>query len=177
MAEETLTIRSERLLLRVVREGDRELLAAIQREPEVAQWWGPVNDDDFLPIEVDPDGDDEFLQLAIVIQDEVAGVIQFGQELDPMYRSANIDMFLAPRFHRQGYGREAILLVAHYLIDVRAHHRLSIDPSAANSTAIAVYASVGFRPVGILRSYERDTDGDGWHDGLLMDLVAAELTD
>jgi hypothetical protein len=33
---------------------------------------------------------------------------------------------------------------------------------------------VGFRPVGVLRDYERDTDGRGWHDGLLMDLLAAE---
>jgi RimJ/RimL family protein N-acetyltransferase len=33
----------------------------------------------------------------------------------------------------------------------------------------------GFRPVGILRRYERDADGVGWHDGLLMDLLAEEL--
>jgi hypothetical protein len=28
---------------------------------------------------------------------------------------------------------------------------------------------VGFKPVGVLRDYERDTDGRGWHDGLLME--------
>jgi hypothetical protein len=26
-----------------------------------------------------------------------------------------------------------------------------------------------------MRRYERDTDGEGWHDGLLMDLLAEEL--
>jgi aminoglycoside 6'-N-acetyltransferase len=34
---------------------------------------------------------------------------------------------------------------------------------------------VGYRPVGVLRRYERDVDGTGWHDGLLMDLLAEEL--
>ena len=32
-----------------------------------------------------------------------------------------------------------------------------------------------FRPVGVMRRYERDADGSGWHDGLLMDLLAEEL--
>lgn len=36
--------------------------------------------------------------------------------------------------------------------------------------------SVGFRPVGVMRRNERDADGSGWHDGLLMDLLAEELT-
>jgi hypothetical protein len=26
-----------------------------------------------------------------------------------------------------------------------------------------------------MRRYEHDVDGDGWHDGLLMDLLADEL--
>jgi aminoglycoside 6'-N-acetyltransferase len=26
-----------------------------------------------------------------------------------------------------------------------------------------------------MRQYERDTDGGGWHDGLLMELVADDL--
>ncbi len=59
---------------------------------------------------------------------------------------------------------------------VRAgHHRLVIDPAADNEPSIRCYAAVGFRPVGIMRAYERDADGVGWHDGLLMDLLAEEL--
>jgi aminoglycoside 6'-N-acetyltransferase len=27
----------------------------------------------------------------------------------------------------------------------------------------------------VMRRYERDADGGGWHDGLLMDLLADEL--
>jgi len=33
---------------------------------------------------------------------------------------------------------------------------------------------VGFRPVGVMRRYERGADGT-FHDGLLMDLLAEEL--
>jgi aminoglycoside 6'-N-acetyltransferase len=49
-----------------------------------------------------------------------------------------------------------------------------IDPAADSAAAIRCYSKVGFRPVGIMRRYERGSDGT-WHDGLLMDLLAEEL--
>jgi aminoglycoside 6'-N-acetyltransferase len=52
----------------------------------------------------------------------------------------------------------------------RGHHRFTIDPAAENARAIRAYASAGFEPVGVLRSYWRGPDGR-WRDGLLMDLV------
>lgn len=36
----------------------------------------------------------------------------------------------------------------------------------------AATRKAGFRRVGVMRSYERDVGGAGWHDGLLMDLTA-----
>ena len=51
-----------------------------------------------------------------------------------------------------------------------------IDPAADNVAAIRAYEKVGFRPVGVMRQYERLPGGE-WHDGLLMDLLADELTD
>ena len=63
---------------------------------------------------------------------------------------------------------------ARYLIAERGHHRLTIDPALRNERAIRCYTSVGFKPVGVLRQYERGADGE-WHDGLLMDLLASEL--
>jgi aminoglycoside 6'-N-acetyltransferase len=72
-------------------------------------------------------------------------------------------------------GRDAVRTLARHLVADRGHHRLVIDPAADNEPAIRCYASVGFRPVGIMRRYEHDTDGDGWHDGLLMDLLAEEI--
>ena len=55
--------------------------------------------------------------------------------------------------------------VVDHLIRERGHHRITIDPAAANAAAIRAYGKVGFKPVGIMRDYERDADGDGWHDG------------
>jgi aminoglycoside 6'-N-acetyltransferase len=49
-----------------------------------------------------------------------------------------------------------------------------IDPAADNQAAIHCYSKVGFRPVGVMRNYERGMDGT-WRDGLLMDLLAGEL--
>ena len=52
---------------------------------------------------------------------------------------------------------------------------LTIDPALANERAIRAYRGVGFRPVGVMRAYERGPDGT-WHDGLLMDMLAGELS-
>ena len=51
---------------------------------------------------------------------------------------------------------------------------MTIDPAAANTRAIRAYEKIGFRPVGVMRQYERAPDGT-WRDGLLMDLLAGEL--
>jgi aminoglycoside 6'-N-acetyltransferase len=60
------------------------------------------------------------------------------------------------------------------LIDDRGHHRITIDPAASNAAAIRAYEKAGFRPVGIMRRYERNVGAEGWHDGLLMELIAGE---
>jgi aminoglycoside 6'-N-acetyltransferase len=64
--------------------------------------------------------------------------------------------------------------VARWLFEVRGHHRIVIDPAAANARAIRAYSAVGFRPVGVMRAYERRPDGT-WADGLLMDLLPDDL--
>jgi aminoglycoside 6'-N-acetyltransferase len=58
------------------------------------------------------------------------------------------------------------------LISERGHHRITIDPALANAAAIRCYEKVGFKPVGVMRQAERDAGGQGWHDCLLMELVA-----
>jgi len=105
----------------------------------------------------------------------IAGAIQWRAEDEPDYRHAGIDIYLDPALHRRGLGTDAVRTLARHLIADQGHHRLVIDPAADNEAAIRCYSKVGFRPVGVMRQYERGLDGT-WHDGLLMDMLADELT-
>jgi aminoglycoside 6'-N-acetyltransferase len=152
--------------------GDAMLLHAILAEPSVVGWWGEP--EPIRQVEDDLRGDGETVLLVVEVGGEVAGGIQYTEENDPMYRHAGIDIFLGARFQDRGAGREAVALLARFLFEEREHHRLTIDPAAANERAIRSYAAVGFRPVGVMRQYERGPDGS-FHDGLLMDLLRDEL--
>jgi aminoglycoside 6'-N-acetyltransferase len=153
------------MILRPLLAGDGADLLRILETPEVARWWD--DPDAGFPFTDDPSA----TRLVIEVDGAVAGMIQFSEELEPKYRHASIDLFLDPALHGRGLATEAVRRVVRHLVDERGHHRITIDPAAANLAAIRAYEKAGFAPVGIMRSYERDTGGDGWHDGLLMELV------
>jgi RimJ/RimL family protein N-acetyltransferase len=155
------------MILRPLAEGDETELRRIHSTGEVARWWG-LPDEDF------PWDEPEATRLTIEVEGRVAGLIQFSEEPTPRYRHARIDLFVDPALHGRGLGTEAVRRVALHLIDDRGHHRITIDPAAANAAAIRAYEKVGFRTVGVMRRYERDVDGGDWHDGLLMELVPGE---
>jgi aminoglycoside 6'-N-acetyltransferase len=153
------------LVLRPLAERDVHELRRIHATPEVRRWWDAPEDD--FPLHDDP----ESTRLTIEVDGAVAGMVQFWEDTQARYRHAAIDIFLDPAFHGRGIGTEAVRRVARMLIDERGHHRITIDPAADNAAAIRAYEKAGFRPVGVMRGYERDVDGEGWHDGLLMELV------
>ena len=158
--------------LRPAGEGDIPALAAIRAEPEVYRWWrgGP---DLHAAVAEELTTEDEH-GFVIEYQDRVVGFVQWWQEEEPDYRHAGIDIYLDPAVRGRGLGPDAIRTLARYVLYTREHHRITIDPAADNEAAIRCYAKVGFRPVGVMRQYERGPDGT-WHDGLLMDLLADEL--
>jgi aminoglycoside 6'-N-acetyltransferase len=162
-----------KVTLRPGRPGDAPKLRAILAEPSVSRWW--AEPDPVEVIEEELRGDDSSVLLVVEIDGKVAGGIQYHEENDPMYRQAGIDIYLSGRFQGRGAGTEAVRLLARFLFEQRGHHRITIDPAAANEPAIRCYAKVGFRPVGVMRRYERGPDGT-FHDGLLMDLLRDELT-
>jgi aminoglycoside 6'-N-acetyltransferase len=159
-----------RVTLRSTTPDDAALLTPIRNEPEVVRWWSHLE-----PGEMDEFVADEH-SLVIEVDGEVIGATQFDEVEDPMYRSANIDLYLTTPKHGHGLGSEAVRILARYLIEERGHHRLTIDPAAHNAPAIRAYEKVGFRPVGVMRSYERGLEGT-FHDGLLMELLAGDLID
>jgi aminoglycoside 6'-N-acetyltransferase len=163
-------LHGDRVVLRPVIEADVAELRAIHETPEVVRWWN--RPDEGWPLEDDEDA----VFLTILVDGAVAGFIQFSEENEPDYRHASIDIFLDPRRHGQGLGTDAVRTLARHLIEERGHHRVTIDPSVGNAPAIRSYEKVGFRPVGVMRRYTRDPLTGEWVDGLLMDLLADELT-
>ena len=159
-------------MLREPTDVDADTLVSILAEPEVARWWPPFDRARVLA-ELVAERDDEE-GFVIEHAGTVIGYIQSAEEPDPEFRHASIDLFLSASAHGQGFGPEAIRILAAELLDHRGHHRITIDPVVDNTRAIAAYAKVGFRPVGRFRQYQRMADGT-WADALLMDLLAAEL--
>jgi aminoglycoside 6'-N-acetyltransferase len=155
------------ITLRPLAEGDEVELLRIHTASEVVRWWD-------APAEDFPWDEPESTRLTIVVDGAIAGLIQYSEESEPKYRHAEIDLFLDPALHGRGYGSEAVRRVVGLLIDERGHHRITIDPAVENIAAIRAYEKVGFKPVGVMRQAERDSDGRGWHDALLMELLAGE---
>ena len=163
----TPLLRGERLVLRPLAEADIGPLAAILREPGVARWWGDYTDERTREELLSETG------WAIDVDGRVAGWLAATIEDDPDYRQVAFDIFLAGSAQGRGLGREALRLAIDHFA-ARGHHRFTIDPAVANERAIRSYAAVGFRPVRVMRQYERGRDG-AWHDNLLMDLLAEDL--
>jgi aminoglycoside 6'-N-acetyltransferase len=165
------TLRGRQVTLRPLNDDDRPRLVEILAEPSVDRWWGASGPDAILH---DLFEDKETTAFGIEVDGDLVGNIQYSEETDADYRHSSIDIFLATAVQGRGYGPDALRTLARYLFEERGHHRITIDPALANEHAIAAYRKVGFREVGVMREYERAADGT-WHDGLLMDLLRAEL--
>ena len=171
--EDHPTLVSGPVTVRPGRPADVAALSSILAEESVSRWWGPPEPPDDILAKIVGD-DEETVLLVIEVDGRVAGGIEYSEQNHPQYRHAGIDIYLSGRHQGRGIGATAIALVARYLFEHREHHRITIDPAAENTRAIRCYEKVGFRPVGILRQYERGGDGE-YHDGLLMDMLRDEL--
>ena len=163
-------LRSERLTLTPLGEDDLDRLVVLFADASVRRWWGTVEGPEELRDDLRHDG----TAYAIHVDGAVAGWLGISEETTPDYRHVALDIGLGPGFQDRRLGSEALRTVIRWLIGERGHHRFTIDPAVANQRAIRAYSAVGFRPVGVLRRYERGPDGT-WEDGLLMDLLAEEL--
>lgn len=162
-------LHGERVTLRPITEDDLPRLFEIVRERSVARWWGS-RDDGLLRDDLMPDPGAGFV---VVADGETTGWIGCAEQSDPDYRHASIDLFLGGAWQGRGFGTDALRTLARHLFDECGHHRLTIDPAVENERAIHVYEQVGFRPVGVMRAYERR--GGRWGDNLLMDMLRSDL--
>ena len=145
------------------------LAERIASDPEASPWWGTA-------VESITRWLTELPASTFVIEHDgrEAGVVIYEEEDDPDYRYAALDITLLEGYTNRGIGSRALRMLIRWLAEHRGHHRFTIDPAANNARAIRAYEKVGFKPVGIMRKCERGADG--WHDNLLMDLLAEELT-
>jgi aminoglycoside 6'-N-acetyltransferase len=167
------TLQGALVRLRLADEADIPRLVEIRRRPEVYSRWR--GGEDLVAAVREDFAEPGMTAYVIELDGQVVGWIQWQAEDEPDYRHASMDIYVDPDVHGRGVGTDAVRTLARHLIDEHGHHRLTIDPAADNAAAIRCYTKVGFRPVGILRQSERGPDGT-WHDGLLMDLLADELT-
>ena len=150
---------------RSLAEGDEAELRRIHATPQVMPLVGRAPRDF-------PWDEPESTRLTILVDGAVAGLIQFWEETEPKYRHAGIDCSLTRSSMAGGSAPRCCARIVRHLIDDLGHHRVTIDPAADNAAAIRSYEKAGFRRVGVMRAYERDVGGEGWHDGLLMELTA-----
>lgn len=147
------------LVLRPFEPADAPAIEALLAEPEVLRWW--------------PDRDyDREHGWVIEVGGRIAGWMEYTEETYEWYPSVGLDIALTTDLHGGGYGRRALRLAIEHFAE-RGHHRFTIDPNVDNERAIRSYAAVGYRPVGVLRQYERNPGG-GWNDSLLMDLIVRD---
>jgi aminoglycoside 6'-N-acetyltransferase len=170
-AEPVPTLLGGRVTLRPLRDADLDVLVPATALLGIAEWWGTPD-----PPEREREGlANDGSAFAIEVDGELAGWLGFNEEDELDYRHAALDIFLLPEHQGRRHGPAALRLATRWLVDARGHHRFTIDPARHNERAIRAYAAVGFKPVGVMRAYERDPGGR-WMDGLLMDLLADELT-
>jgi aminoglycoside 6'-N-acetyltransferase len=160
---------SEAVTLRPLAAADAGELRRIHRIPAVAQWWGDM--DEGFPLTDDPSA----TRFTVLAGGHIAGMVQYGEEEDPDYRHAWIDVFVDPAQRGRGIGTEAVRALAEYLLAECGHHRVTIDPAADNAPAIRSYEKAGFRPVGVMRAAWRDVSGT-WRDVLFMEMVRLTAT-
>lgn len=166
-ADPASEIRGRLVELRALAPDEVPALRAIATTAEVVEWWGEPEDG--FPLTDDP----EATRFTIWEGDAVVGMVQYGEEPDPDYRHAWIDVFVDPARRGRGLGTDAVATLLRHVIEERGHHRVTIDPAVDNVAAVRSYEKAGFRPVGVMQSAWRGPDGR-WRDMLLMEHVVSD---
>jgi aminoglycoside 6'-N-acetyltransferase len=161
-------LRGEAVVLRPLAPEDAAALREMRKAPEVEEWWAPVEDD--FPFR----DDRESTRFTIFHEGRPAGLIQYGEETEPTYRHAWIDVFVDARLHGRGICTDAIRTLLRHLTEDRGHHRVTIDPTVGNEAARRCYEKAGFEHVGRMRRAERDWRTGEWRDALFMEYVVPD---
>lgn len=152
-----LPIRTERLVLRVMRPGEAAALAAYRNDPEVARyqdWPVPftVADAERLLagqahlVDLDPEG---WTQVAIEHDGQVVG--DLGVRVETSCRRATIGYTIAPSAQHRGFAVEAAGAMIDAVFERTETWRIVATADDANRASMRVIEPLGFRFEGIAR--------------------------
>lgn len=174
-------LRTERLLLRQVREEDVDRILAYRNLPEVTHW--------LLRTEVDPDAfraawlggaDDPDDHSVVVVLDEVViGTVSLdlvdgmGQPGMPLRTEARLGYVFDPAYGGRRYATEAVTAVVAHAFETLGIRRITAGCFADNQVSVRILEGLGMRR-------EQHGVGDSWHaehgwlDGFTYALLADE---
>ena len=159
------SLEGELVTLRPLEAGDTEQLLRIHRTPEVSRWWGQP--DEGFPMTDEP----EAVRFTILIEGRVAGMVQYGEEPEPDYRHAEIDIFLDPGDHGRGAGTDAVRVIVRHLTEDLGHHRVILGTAVENVGALRCYEKAGFRRIGVAQAAGRNYVTGEMDDEWLLERV------
>src|SRR5215213_6623459 len=123
-------LKGERVILRRLTAEDVPAVSGLFLVPEVADAWPGDNQSSLREMIEDTD---DVVGWVIEMDGRLIGLIQFGEEQDPDYRHASIDIVLHPDWCNRGLGSKPIRILARHLFDDLGHHRIVIDPRVTNA--------------------------------------------
>ncbi len=176
--EKAPILKTPRLILRAVQEGDTAKRLAVGNTPDIQRMFG-MSEADMKPITeqtaqrwVDHLKAHRF-GWVIEIDGELCGQIRLHTHIPEDRRAMLAVALLRPEKLGQGYGQEAVRAVMKFAFETLELHRLDLRVLAFNNRAIASYTKCGFTEEG----RERQTayiDGV-WHDDVIMGCLSHEF--
>jgi RimJ/RimL family protein N-acetyltransferase len=181
MDESTTTLRTERLELRPVTEGDVERILEYRNRPDVTRW--------LIRTEVDPEAfraacraatdDPDDHTVAVVLGGAVIGTVSLelsdgmGQPGMPSRTEALLGYIFDPDHSGRGYASEAVAAVVDHTFRRLGARRITAGCFADNAASVRILEKVGMRR-------EQHGVGDSWHaelgwlDGFTYAILADE---
>ena len=170
----------ERHWLRLLEEADAEPLYAVvdANRSYLARWmpWASgqtlENTLEFIRRSRRELGENQGLQLAIVEEDRLVGVIGYHQ-VDWRNRSTSIGYWIAEASQGQGVITRAVSALTEHAFGLWRLNRVEIRAAVDNERSRAIPRRLGFKQEGVLREAERV--GDRFVDHVVYALVGSDL--
>ncbi|MEL6449836.1 MAG: GNAT family protein [Pseudomonadota bacterium] len=172
------TLRGPRVVLRAAQSGDVAARFALGNTPEIIKMFGG---DPTQVRDITQDAAEAWVAAqqsdphawVITAQDHLLGAIRLHTVNRADKRAQIAIGILDSTALGQGFGTEAMQLLAAHAFDQMGLHRLGCRVLDFNARAIAAYEKVGFVVEG--REREAARIGSEWHDDLMLGLIDRDL--